>query len=45
MLKTYRKLYQTVSIKTLKERLKLRKNFWIMKFQTLALHGLNQELN
>ena len=30
---------------TLKERLKQRENFWIMKLQTLALLGLNQDLH
>ena len=33
------------STETLKERLKQRENFWIMKLETLAPLGLNQELN
>ena len=35
----------TTSTETLKERLKQRENFWIMKLETLASHGLNQDLN
>ena len=33
------------STETLKERLKQRENFWIMKLETLAPLGLNQDLN
>ena len=35
----------TASTETLKERLKLRENFWNMKLETLAPHDLNQDLN
>ena len=35
----------TTSTETLKERLNQRENFWIMKLETLVLHGLNQDLN
>ena len=35
----------TASSETLKERLKQQENFWIMKLETLAPLGLNQELN
>ena len=34
-----------VATKTLKERLKNRENFWIIKLKTLTLNGLNQDLN
>ena len=33
------------STETLKERLKQRGNFWIMKLETLVPLGLNQDLN
>ena len=33
------------STETLKERPKQRENLWIMKLETLASLGLNQELN
>ena len=33
------------STETLKERLKQRENFWIMKLETLAPLGLNEDLN
>ena len=36
---------RTTSTETLKERLKQRENFWIMKLETLAPHGLKQDLN
>ena len=36
---------RATSTETLKERLKQRENFWIMKLETLASYGLNQELN
>ena len=36
---------RTTSTETLKERLKQQENFWIMKLDTLAPHGLNQDLN
>ena len=36
---------RTTSTETLKERLKQRENFWIMKLKTLAPHGLNEDLN
>ena len=36
---------RTTSTETLKERLKQRENFWIMKLETLAPLGLNQDLN
>ena len=35
----------TTSAETSKERLKQQENFWIMKLETLAPHGLNQNLN
>ena len=35
----------TTSTETLKERLKQQENFWIMKLETLAPHGLKQDLN
>ena len=35
----------TTSTETLKERLNQRENFWIMKLETLAALGLNQDLN
>ena len=35
----------TTSTETLKEKLKQRENFWIMKLETLAPLDLNQELN
>ena len=35
----------TTSTETWKERLKQQENFWIMKLETLAPLGLNQELN
>ena len=34
-----------VATETLKERLKNRENFWIIKLRTLTPNGLNQELN
>ena len=36
---------RTTSTETLKERLKQRGNFWIMKLKTLAPHCLNKDLN
>ena len=33
------------STETLKEKLKEQENFWIMKLETLAPFGLNQDLN
>ena len=36
---------RTTSTETFKERLKQRENFWIMKLETLAPLGLNQDLN
>ena len=36
---------RSTSTETLKERLKQRENFWIMKLETLTSHGLNQQLN
>ena len=36
---------RTTSTETLKERLKQQENFWIMKLETLAPLGLNQDLN
>ena len=36
---------RTTSTETLKERLKQRENFWIMKLEALAPLGLNQDLN
>ena len=35
----------TTSTETLKERIKQRENFWIMKLGTLASLGLNLDLN
>ena len=35
----------TTSTETLKERLKQQEHFWIMKLETLAPPGLNQDLN
>ena len=35
----------TISTETLKERLEQRESFWIMKLETLAPHGLRQDLN
>ena len=34
-----------VATETLKERLKNRESFWIIKLRTLTPNGLNQELN
>ena len=34
----------TISTETLKERLKQRESFWIMKLETLSPHGLSQHL-
>ena len=34
-----------VATETLRERLKHRENFWIIKLRTLTPNGLNQELN
>ena len=34
-----------VATETLKERLKNRENFWIIKLRTLIPNGLNQQLN
>ena len=36
---------RTTSTEALKERLKQRENFWIIKLETLAPRGLNQDLN
>ena len=36
---------RATSTETLKERLKQGEDFWIMKLETLASFGLNQELN
>ena len=36
---------RATSTETLKERLKQRENFWIMKFETVLPIGLNQDLN
>ena len=37
--------WENVSKATLKLRLKLRKDFWILKLDTLSPKGVNQELN
>ena len=37
--------YSTNHTETLKLGLRERENFWIKRFKTLTLYGLNQELN
>ena len=45
-MQVYRKgKWENVSKATLKLRLKRRKDFWILKLNTLSPKGVNQELN